>query len=210
VIWILLARLNEVNDVPVYSVEDPRIVSYGRIVKGYDIHHGSPIWRTSTPIPSEGNVYLPSVKEMEQQPVCTAVSDSLYGGMPIQIGYCNGRNTTYNGFEYHKGSEINVAVTDFMLVLGHLMRSMICRMMFHRRKYSLSKRVLSLEMYSTTLHLSPCRVNEEGFKDIIVLPRGTNTPLEEEEESRKHLVTQNQIAAAAQQMGDCTSKDGSR
>ncbi len=39
--------------------------------------------------------------------------------MPIQIGYCNGRNTTYNGFEYHKGSEINIAVTDFMLVLGH-------------------------------------------------------------------------------------------
>ncbi len=37
--------------------------------------------------------------------------------MPIQIGYCNGRNTTYNGFEYHKGSEINIAVTDFMLVL---------------------------------------------------------------------------------------------
>ncbi len=40
--------------------------------------------------------------------------------MPIEVGYCNGRNTTWNGFEYHKGSEINVAVTDFMLILGHV------------------------------------------------------------------------------------------
>ncbi|MDO4267342.1 MAG: DUF4867 family protein, partial [Eubacteriales bacterium] len=36
----------------------------------------------------------------------------------------------------------------------------------------------ALEMYQTTLHLSPCRVTDEGFKDIVVLPRGTNTPLE--------------------------------
>ena len=48
-----------------------------------------------------------------------SLRDSFYGGMDIQVGYCNGRNTTYNGFEYHKGSEINIAVTDFMLVLGH-------------------------------------------------------------------------------------------
>ncbi|MBR7071994.1 MAG: DUF4867 family protein, partial [Eubacterium sp.] len=39
----------------------------------------------------------------------------------------------------------------------------------------------ALEMYQTTLHLSPCRVNDEGFKDIVVLPRGTNTPLEEKQ-----------------------------
>ncbi len=47
------------------------------------------------------------------------VRAAFYDGPPIQIGYCNGRNSTYNGFEYHKGSEINVAACDFMLVLGH-------------------------------------------------------------------------------------------
>ena len=31
-------------------------------------------------------------------------------------------------------------------------------------------------MYQTTLHLSPCRTCDEGFKDIVVLPKGTNTP----------------------------------
>ena len=40
-------------------------------------------------------------------------------------------------------------------------------------------------MYSTTLHLSPCRVNDEGFKDIVVLPKGTNTLLSDEEKKWK-------------------------
>jgi hypothetical protein len=180
-----LARLNAVNDVPIYSVEDPQFVSYGRIVKGFDIQAWISYMENETPIPSQGNIYLPSNNQMEQQPVCTAMSDSLYGGMPIQIGYCNGRNTTYNGFEYHKGSEINVAVTDFMLVLGHSYE-------IHDLSYDVSqaevffvKKGTVIEMYSTTLHLSPCRVNEEGFKDIIVLPRGTNTPLLEEEKKQK-------------------------
>lgn len=180
-----LARLNAVNDVPVYSVEDPRFLSYGRIVKGYDVTSWISYMESDTSIPSQGNIYLPSVKEMEEQSVCASMSSSLYGGMPIQIGYCNGRNTTYNGFEYHKGSEINVAVTDFMLVLGHSYE-------IHDLSYDVSqaevffvRKGTVIEMYATTLHLSPCRVNEEGFKDIIVLPRGTNTPLREEEKKQK-------------------------
>lgn len=35
----------------------------------------------------------------------------------------------------------------------------------------------AIEMYQTTLHLSPCRVSDIGFKDVVILPRGTNTPL---------------------------------
>lgn len=44
--------------------------------------------------------------------------DSLYGGMPIQIGYCNGHNHLLNAVEYHRDSEINIAVTDMILILG--------------------------------------------------------------------------------------------
>mgnify|MGYP002228031304 CR=1 FL=1 len=47
-----------------------------------------------------------------------SVSDSLYGGMPIQIGYCNGHNHLLNAVEYHRDSEINIAVTDLILILG--------------------------------------------------------------------------------------------
>ena len=95
----------------------------------------------------------------------------------MQAGYCNGRNTTYNGFEYHKGSEINIAVTDFMLVLGHVWDIRDNTYRTEDAEVFFVEQGTAIEMYQTTLHLSPCRVCDQGFKDIVVLPRGTNTPL---------------------------------
>ena len=40
--------------------------------------------------------------------------------MPVQIGYCNGHNSKLNAVEYHRSSEINVAATDAILILGLL------------------------------------------------------------------------------------------
>ena len=41
-----------------------------------------------------------------------------FGGLPIQIGYCNGSNVKLNALEYHRSSEIDIAVTDLILLLG--------------------------------------------------------------------------------------------
>ena len=43
-----------------------------------------------------------------------------FGEMEIQIGYCNGHNSMLNALEYHKSSEINVAATDAVLLLGSI------------------------------------------------------------------------------------------
>ncbi len=110
----MINHLNEVNDVKIYSVFDEEFKTYGRIVEGYDFSQIVEYMENNTPIPENGNIYVPSVEDMEKTPIKEEVESILYGGMPIQIGYCNGRNSTYNGFEYHKGSEINVAVTPFM------------------------------------------------------------------------------------------------
>lgn len=37
----------------------------------------------------------------------------------------------------------------------------------------------AVEIYATTLHYAPCSADEGGFKVGIVLPAGTNYPLEE-------------------------------
>lgn len=174
----MLERLNQVNDVPVRSVHDPAFASFGRIVTGYDFSSMIAYMEKETPIPENGNIYLASVPELEQFPVTEQLCRSCYGEMAIQVGYCNGRNTTYNGFEYHKGSEINVAVTDFMLVLGHTWEIRDNTYRVEDASVFFVEKGTAIEMYQTTLHLSPCRVTDEGFKDIVVLPRGTNTPLE--------------------------------
>lgn len=174
----MLERLNKVNDITIHSVTEPLFQSFGRVLTGYDFSELIDYMEKHSSIPEQGNIYVASVPEMENTNVRGVLENTVYGGMPIQIGYCNGKNETYNGFEYHKGSEINVAVTDFMLVLGHSYDIV-------NHTYDVSQATVFfvpkgcvIEMYQTTLHLSPLRVCEEGFKGIVVLPRGTNTPLE--------------------------------
>ena len=181
----MIERLNAVNDMPVYSVFDEKFRSFGNIVTGYDFAPLIAYMEAQTPIPENGNVYVASVPEMEAaEPLFTQLRDCIYGGMPIQIGYCNGRNTTYNGFEYHKGSELNVAVTDFCLVLGHTWQIANNSFRVGDETVFYVPKGTVIEMFQTTLHLSPCRVSDAGFRDIVILPRGTNTPLEKKPQPR--------------------------
>lgn len=175
----MINHLNEVNDVKIFSVFDEEFKTYGRIVNGYDFTELVDYMRDNTEIPEIGNVYVPSVKEMEKLPVYHDIQNVLYGDMPVQIGFCNGRNSTYNGFEYHKGSEINIAVTDFMLVLGHIWELEDNCFYVGNEKVFFVPKGTAIEMYQTTLHLSPCKTCDGGFKDIVILPRGTNTPRDE-------------------------------
>lgn len=179
----MLERLNAVNDVQIRSVYDKDFSPYGKIVQGYDFSEIVSYMKEQTDVPENGNVYVPSVPEMENTSVFSEVQNRIYGGMPIQIGYCNGRNSTYNGFEYHKGSEINIAVTDFMLVLGHVWQIEENRFYVGNEKVFFVPEGTAIEMYQTTLHLSPCKVQDAGFKGIVILPRGTNTPLEAKPEN---------------------------
>jgi len=174
----MLESLRKKNDVHIYSVFDEEFKTYGRIVEGYDFSEITEFMKSSTPVPEQGNVYVASVPELEAFDVKDEIEGVLYGGMPVEIGYCNGRNSTYNGFEYHKGSEINVAITPFMLVLGHVWEIEDNRFYVGNEKVFFVPEGTAIEMYETTLHLSPCKVTDEGFKGVVILPKGTNTPLE--------------------------------
>lgn len=182
----MLAHLNEVNDVKILSVFDDEFKTYGNVVTGYNFDELIAYMEKDTDIPENGNIYVASVPEMEKANIVNAIRDEIYGDMPIQVGYCNGRNTTYNGFEYHKGSEINVAVTDFMLVLGHTwLVAEDGTYKVEDAKVFFVPKGTAIEMFQTTLHLSPCRVYDKGFKGIVILPQGTNTPLESKPANRE-------------------------
>ena len=102
----------------ILSVNDPAFKKYGRIITNVDVKELVAAMR-KTPVP-EGVVYEPSIPELEALPVMQELSAVVYGEMPIQIGYCNGHNTKLNAVEYHRDSEINVAATDTILILGML------------------------------------------------------------------------------------------
>lgn len=185
-------ELNARNDVQIYDINDARFASYGRVIKVLDVDEIMAYMEQNTAIPDNGNIYVPSVPEIESLPVVREISALCYGGLEIQAGYCNGRNSTYNGFEYHKSAEINIAVSDFMLVLGH------CWEISDELTYSIDQpevffveRGTVFEMYGTTLHLSPIKVSDEGFRDVVILPKGTNTPLSDEEKNIRDRAIEN-------------------
>ncbi|MCC8072912.1 MAG: DUF4867 family protein [Clostridiales bacterium] len=180
----MLNRLNSVNDVKVYSVFDDDFKTYGKIVDGFDFSIPIEYMENQTDIPLENNIYLPSDDKLEMFDVFKSVQNIVYGEAQIQVGYCNGKNSTYNGFEYHKGSEINIAVTDFMLVLGHIWQiKNNCFYVGDEKVFYVPEKT-AVELYQTTLHLSPCKCKDSGFKNIVVLLKGTNTPLDKNTDSK--------------------------
>ena len=89
----------------ILKVTDEAFRQYGKVIKDLDVSDIITAM-SETPCPDDV-VYEPSIESLEACKSAQSVSDSLYGGMPIQIGYCNGHNHLLNAVEYHRDSEIN-------------------------------------------------------------------------------------------------------
>lgn len=131
-----------------------------------------------TPLPDDV-IYTPSVAELEALPIFHTLQTALYGELPIQIGYCNGHNNKLNALEYHRSSEINIAATDLILLLG-LQKDITDEYTYDTANVEafLVPANTALEVYATTLHYAPCSVDGKGFRCVVVLPKDTNLPLD--------------------------------
>ena len=159
------------------KVTDNEFKKYGYVLNNYNCSELIKKMKT-TPVPSNV-IYEPSIKELEILKIAEDLRAREFGELPIQIGYCNGNNYLLNAVEYHRSSEINVAVTDLILLLGSQQD------IEEDFSYDTSKIEAFLipagtiiEVYATTLHYAPCNVHENGFKCVVVLPKDTNLPLE--------------------------------
>ena len=101
----------------IQNVNDASFRKYGKIIRNVDCTQLI-AEMAKTPAPEDAVTYVPSVPELEALPVFADMRDRVYGGMPVQIGYCNGTNNKLNALEYHRDSEINVACTDLILLIG--------------------------------------------------------------------------------------------
>lgn len=169
------------------TVFDPTFKPYGKVLEGYDT---SALVRAMNdiPLPESGTKYEPDIASLEACAVYREFRDNAYGGMPIQIGMCWGRNTRLNCLEYHQDSEVNVGEGDFILLLARQEEIVDGVLDTSRVKAFRVPAGVPVEVYATTLHYAPCHVSEaEGFRVAVVLPRGTNTavpgakPLNEED-----------------------------
>ncbi len=158
----------------ILPVSDPSFQKYGQVLTGYDVAELLATLDRVTPLP-EGTDYVPEQPELMALPIAKELSDNAYGGMPIQIGWCNGHNTKLNCLEYHRDSELNVGVQDFILLLAKREELEDGALDTGKVAAFLCPAGTLVEVYATTLHYAPCSAARgQGFKVIVVLPKGTN------------------------------------
>lgn len=164
----------------VYKITDPAFRQYGRIVQGYDFTSLIEMMRTKT-IPAQGIDYVTDDPALEALPIFRQFSEGFYGGMPVGLGYCMGHNQKLNALEYHRGSEVNISVTDYIVMLGR-QQDIAPDGSYDTGLVELFyiPAGLAVEFYSTTLHYCACHVRECGYAHATFLPKDTNCPLAED------------------------------
>lgn len=160
----------------IQKVTDASFGKYGKVLTEYELD-GILKEMEHTPLLKDV-IYVPSVEELEALPVAEVFKNRAYGGLPIQIGYCNGDNHKLNAVEYHRSSEINIAVTDMILLIG-MQQDIEADYTYDTSKIEafLVPAGTAIEVYATTLHYAPCTAAEGGFRCVVILPAGTNTEL---------------------------------
>ena len=164
-------------NLPLFCVTDSEFAPYGRVLpcaNASALSHAM----GKTGIPESGNRYVASEPSLEAIDAVHTISKTVFGGMPIQAGFCNGRGFMLNAEEYHKCSEVNYSTTGLVLLLA-LPTDLHDRTLDARdvKGFYLPPETL-VEIHPLVLHFAPCRISEAGFNCLVVLERGTNSPLD--------------------------------
>lgn len=159
-----------------YSVFDPEFKPYGQVVKSLDETVQEILEALATTPCTDHVEYVPYDDCLQELPAKDIVSNHCFGGMPVQMGWCNGHNTKLNCLEYHRDSEFNLGTEDFILLLarqdeiedGILDTAKV-------KAFKVPAGVL-VEVFATTLHYAPCHADPaKGFRVLVALPWLTNT-----------------------------------
>ena len=158
------------------SVFDKEFAVYGKVVEGYDFAPLLKVLRENSGKPADCTIYVPSDPTLEALAAYRLLSDHLFGGMPVQIGYCNGHNRKLNCLEYHRNSELNITDDGVVFLVAPLWKVRGGRIDTGEVEAFAAPAKTAVLLYETTLHYAPVTApGGEGFRVAVVLPRGTNT-----------------------------------
>lgn len=174
----MLNHLKKLNkNIAFYDIFSEEFSEYGRVIDDIGV---SEIMAEAKaiPYPESGSAYLPSVKSFEATDAAKKVKEAIFGALDTQMGYCYGHNDRLNATEWHFSSELNIALTPLVLILGKRSDIKEGRIDSTKMKAFYLPKGAVIEVYATTLHFCPCQVSDSGFGCVVGLPLGTNTPLD--------------------------------
>lgn len=174
----MLNKLKKLNpDINFFSVFDDEFKTYGKVLNLGTEEIIAAAEKFEMP---ENVIYMPTTKEFEVLNISKDIREEIFGTLPTEVGYCYGHNKMLNATEWHTSSEINIAATDLVLLLGHLWEIQDGKIDSSLFNAFYIPKGTTIEVYATSLHYCPCQVNDEGFRCVVALPEGTNTALEAE------------------------------
>ena len=158
----------------ILSIYDKEFSSYGKVLDGYDTRKLIEEMKKVS-LPDKGTDYLASIKSFEQLDIFKDLQERAYGGMPIELGMCWGRNRKLNGLEYHRDSELNISENGQILLLARREEIVDGKLDTSKVRAFEVPAGSVVEIYATTLHYAPCHIRENAyFRSAVILPRGTN------------------------------------
>ncbi len=171
-----------------YSIHSKEFEKYGQVV---DCPYFELFEKEAEKIamPETGCSYMASVPAFETAEAAAYYREH-FGDMDAQIGYCWGENDTLNALEWHKSTEVHCALADMILLLGDIREMENGIFDTKNIKAFFVEKGESVEIYQTTLHFCPAMPSGKVFKNVVILPRGTNTPLTMESSDKK-LIARN-------------------
>ena len=176
-----LKKLN--SNLKIYGIDSPEFKEYGRRITDIDTTEIVKAGQEFT-FPQSGSIYEASTPAFESLNIAKEITDKCFGELDTQIGYCYGHNNYLNALEWHTASEINIAVTDLVLILAKRSDLTDNKMDSSVTKCFLLKKGDIAEVYATSLHFCPCEVSSDGFGCVVGLPKNTNTPLNEKSDNK--------------------------
>ena len=181
----MLNHLKEKNpQLAFHGVDSPEFATYGRVIKSLDT---AGILTAAERIgnPAEGSAYIASQPEFELLDIKEEIQNEFFGSLPAQLGYCWGHNNFMNATEWHTCSEINIAVTPLVLILGHVWDVKNDTIDSSKFEAFYLPKGTAVEVYATTLHFCPCEADATGFGCVVALSQGTNTDLQIQPRDKK-------------------------
>ena len=159
------------------TVNDKVFYRYGKKITELNVEESINIMST-IPLPKEGNEYIASFPSLENTTEYLYIKRHIFGDVDIQAGFCNGWKNSLNALEFHKSSELIIAVSDCVLILGlpEYLQNNTTYDTANTECFFIPQGTV-VELYPRILHFAPCRVNNDGFRTVIMLPRETNDEL---------------------------------
>lgn len=173
-----LNQLRKLNKhIKIKGITNKAFIKYARIVTGYDFTEMISYVEDKTPIPEEGVLCVNYVDNIDLLEETCRLKDSFFGEVDIQVGYCSGRNSKLNYMEYHKSNKILVAVTDLVIFVGRVQDIKENQYDSNKAEAFFVPEGVAIELFSTTLCSLPSRMENSGFRAIVIQLKTTGTAL---------------------------------